>query len=351
MATRNNFGLRDPLQDERRSYSFRTHWKESKGRQLSAGPDHYGLEHHEFSLGFRNRDGTERKNRISYEKSGTPGRISIENINGFKFTSFDSKYNIFNRNRGKNSTMHVRDFDALSSANEQTISKNKGTGNDDIAVGNSGYRICTNRGSIATLFSSFGQLRRVNSVGSDVQRTEFQPERCHFVHANTHYSQEQSTSGDQSTVPQMSARDSKDGVSSISNNSSILVETFENVSDRTRFASSIGYSILTDSEAEDLFDYIACVEKYGFDHIIVIGEVEFGMIFSDCYGRIFKWDDESMMLWPRGDPKNLSNMKKGEDWFGWFVKDGIVYEYIRRPLRMEFPDLFAPATKKEEKET
>lgn len=53
-----------------------------------------------------------------------------------------------------------------------------------------------------------------------------------------------------------------------------------------------------------------------------------------------------MMLWPRGDPKNLSNMKKGEDWLRWFVKDGVVYEYIRRPLRMKFPDLFTPATKK-----
>ncbi|RGB26079.1 hypothetical protein C1646_675084 [Rhizophagus diaphanus] len=106
--------------------------------------------------------------------------------------------------------------------------------------------------------------------------------------------------------------------------------------------------IITDSEAEDLFDYIASVEEYGFNYIIVIGEVKF------CYGRIFKWDDESMMLWLRGDPKNLSDMKKGEDWIGWFTKDGIVYKYIRlisRPHRMEFPELFALTTKKEEKET
>src|SRR5581483_11638552 len=97
---------------------------------------------------------------------------------------------------------------------------------------------------IATLFSSFRQLRGVNPVGSDAQRIEFQSERCHFVHANSRYSQEQSTSEDQSTILKS---DSKDGVSSISNNSSIIVETFENVSDRSHFASSIGYSILTDS--------------------------------------------------------------------------------------------------------
>ncbi|PKY50890.1 hypothetical protein RhiirA4_467615 [Rhizophagus irregularis] len=84
-----------------------------------------------------------------------------------------------------------------------------------------GYRTCTNR--IGIVFSSFGQLRGVNSVGSDA--------------------------------------DSKNEVSSIINNSSTLVETFENVSDRSDFASSIGYSIITDSEAEDPFDYIASVEN------------------------------------------------------------------------------------------
>ncbi|CAB5348510.1 unnamed protein product [Rhizophagus irregularis] len=106
------------------------------------------------------------------------------------------------------------DFDVLSSANK-TISRNKGTEYDDIAAGSSGYRRCTNRGS--SMFSSFGQLRRVDSMGSDAQRTEFQPGECHFVYANSNYSQEQSTSKDHSSMLQMSTRDSKDEVSSISN--------------------------------------------------------------------------------------------------------------------------------------
>ncbi|UZO08734.1 uncharacterized protein OCT59_028986 [Rhizophagus irregularis] len=187
-----------------------------------------------------------------------PDRISIENTNRFKFTSFGSEYNVFNKYKRTNSTMHVWDFDALSSANK-TISRNKGTEYDDIAASSSGYRRCTNRGS---MFSSFGQLRRVDSVGSNAQRTEFQPGECHFVYVNSNYSQEQSTSEDHSSMLQMSTRDSKDEVSSISNHPSILAETFENVSDQSCFASSISYNI---SEAEDLFDYITCVKKYGFN--------------------------------------------------------------------------------------
>ncbi|CAB4391528.1 unnamed protein product [Rhizophagus irregularis] len=142
---------------------------------------------------------------------------------------------------------------------QQTISRNKGTEYDDIAASSSEYRRCTNRGS---MFSSFGQLRRVDSVESDAQRTEFQPGEYHFVYVNSNYFQEQSTSKDHSSILQMSTRDSKDEVSSISNHPSILVKTFENVSGRSCFASSISYNI---SKAEDLFDYITCVKKYGFN--------------------------------------------------------------------------------------
>ncbi|PKC03034.1 hypothetical protein RhiirA5_402131 [Rhizophagus irregularis] len=151
-----------------------------------------------------------------------PDRISIENTNRFKFTFFGSEYNVFNKYKGTNSTMHVWDFDALSSANK-TISRNKGTEYDDIAASSSGYRRCTNRG---LMFSSFGQLRRVDSVGSNAQKTEFQPGECHFVYVNSNYSQEQSTSEDHSSILQMSTRDSKDEVSSISNHPTSKLELF-----------------------------------------------------------------------------------------------------------------------------
>ncbi|CAG8608246.1 6098_t:CDS:2 [Diversispora eburnea] len=36
------------------------------------------------------------------------------------------------------------------------------------------------------------------------------------------------------------------------------------------------------------------VKHYGFDHIIVTGERPFGILFLDCYGRVFDWDDMSV---------------------------------------------------------
>jgi hypothetical protein len=128
-------------------------------------------------------------------------------------------------------------------------------------------------------------------------------------------------------VPSVSVRNENDGLASASNNSSILVNTF---AERSRFASFIGHEFFTDSEAEDLTDYIACVEEFGFNHIIIIGEVDFGMIFLDCYGRIFKWDDENQILWPLGDledpHKYAKKFKRGENWLGLFIKNGTVYK-------------------------
>jgi hypothetical protein len=108
----------------------------------------------------------------------------------------------------------------------------------------------------------------------------------------------------------------------------ILVDTFE---DKSRIATLIDYKVLN-SDPEELIHYMRRVAEFGFDHIIIIGETEYGMIFLDCYGRVFLWDDESQMLWPFGNspeeaPKRLV---KGKDQLRWFVMNGIVYEYITK---------------------
>ncbi|CAB5134836.1 unnamed protein product [Rhizophagus irregularis] len=62
----------------------------------------------------------------------------------------------------------------------------------------------------------------------------------------------------------------------------------------------IKYEVL-DSDPRELIYYINRVAEFGFNHIIIVGETEYGMIFIDCYGRVFMWDDESPMLWPLGN--------------------------------------------------
>ncbi|GBC26239.2 hypothetical protein GLOIN_2v1480847 [Rhizophagus irregularis DAOM 181602=DAOM 197198] len=54
-------------------------------------------------------------------------------------------------------------------------------------------------------------------------------------------------------------------------------------------------------DPRELIYYINRVAEFGFNHIIIVGETEYGMIFIDCYGRVFMWDDESPMLWPLGN--------------------------------------------------
>uniref|UniRef100_U9U1Q9 Uncharacterized protein n=1 Tax=Rhizophagus irregularis (strain DAOM 181602 / DAOM 197198 / MUCL 43194) TaxID=747089 RepID=U9U1Q9_RHIID len=55
------------------------------------------------------------------------------------------------------------------------------------------------------------------------------------------------------------------------------------------------------NDPRELIYYINRVAEFGFNHIIIVGETEYGMIFIDCYGRVFMWDDESPMLWPLGN--------------------------------------------------
>ena len=56
------------------------------------------------------------------------------------------------------------------------------------------------------------------------------------------------------------------------------------------------------------------------------------IIFLDCFGRVFQWDDKSVKLWPLGDsPEEVAKHPiKGEDQLAWFVMDGVVYEYFRK---------------------
>ncbi|CAB4414293.1 unnamed protein product [Rhizophagus irregularis] len=55
---------------------------------------------------------------------------------------------------------------------------------------------------------------------------------------------------------------------------------------------------------------------------------------QDCYGRVFVWEDEGQMVFPLGNsPEEASKRSttKEEDELAWFVENGNVYEYIKKP--------------------
>ncbi|RGB22119.1 hypothetical protein C1646_748596 [Rhizophagus diaphanus] len=107
---------------------------------------------------------------------------------------------------------------------------------------------------------------------------------------------------------------------------------------RNYIATSLGLKVQDDDQGddidyikEDLVGYIEEVRDYGFDHIIIIGERYCGLLFMDCFGRVFSWDSMGNILWLLGDyseivervTKGLKNSRK----IPWIVKsNGIVIE-------------------------
>lgn len=64
----------------------------------------------------------------------------------------------------------------------------------------------------------------------------------------------------------------------------MIVDTFVSKSVHCNIASSIRYDLdINGADPERLDNFYECVVEFGFDHIIVIGEIVYGMLFLDCY--------------------------------------------------------------------
>ncbi|CAJ0757495.1 3470_t:CDS:1 [Entrophospora sp. SA101] len=116
----------------------------------------------------------------------------------------------------------------------------------------------------------------------------------------------------------------------------MVVDTFKDESSRRHLASSIGCELPVDSDdPKELTYYMANVAEFGFDHIIIIGELENGMIFLDCYGRVFQWEEECQMLWPLGNSLEEAMSSDGKNQVPWYWEyDGAVYEFKELLQRM-----------------
>ncbi|CAG8751632.1 3361_t:CDS:2, partial [Dentiscutata erythropus] len=129
------------------------------------------------------------------------------------------------------------------------------------------------------------------------------------------------------SMSQMSKRIEQD--ESLRNNTLMVVDTFKDESSRRHLASSIGCELpVSSDDPKELTYYMTNVAQFGFDHIIIIGEIENGMIFLDCYGRVFQWEEECQMLWPLGNSleETMSNDEKNQVPWYWEY-DGAVYEF------------------------
>ncbi|CAG8462777.1 34741_t:CDS:1 [Racocetra persica] len=103
------------------------------------------------------------------------------------------------------------------------------------------------------------------------------------------------TTEDQGSMSHVSKYDEQNDI--FCNNTFIVVDTYANNSDCRNIASFIGCELPSDSEnPKELELDIIWVAKFGFNHIIIIGEIDYRMIFLDYYGHIFLWDDIGQML-------------------------------------------------------
>ena len=118
------------------------------------------------------------------------------------------------------------------------------------------------------------------------------------------------------------------------NNSPMVIEIIANESERHQLALSLGrrfYDVSNLTECKNAKSgysiYFDEVQEFGFNHILLVGKRDDGIMFIDCYGRVFELDRMSDALWPLGDSLEEAATKcPGRTALG--VDDnGIVYEF------------------------
>ena len=144
--------------------------------------------------------------------------------------------------------------------------------------------------------TSLGQLFRVGTLACTNWTTEEPTSPCCFIQPNNIFTRD----GVQVPVHQVSEGSGQDEPDRRCKNSLMVVEKVKNKSDACRIAKSVSYKLVSE-EATDFTDYLKCIKRYGFDHIIIIGEHENGLLFLDCYGRVFDWDAMVALLRPLGE--------------------------------------------------
>jgi hypothetical protein len=180
---------------------------------------------------------------------------------------------------------------------------------------------CSNRTRVLSL--QLGKLLRINSLEGSARAEEKQ---CHLVLPNDRPTIWKNK--DDASVCQVSASDEIDEVHGYRNNLPIRVETIMN-SNRRNIANSLGFKLHNEDQKdyisyikEEFIGYIEEVKEYGFDHIIIIGEPYYGMLFLDCFGRVFNLDSMTNTLFFLGDYfKRVEKMTKGLEtgWVPWIL--------------------------------
>ncbi|CAG8554101.1 9874_t:CDS:2 [Ambispora leptoticha] len=290
--------------------TLRSYGKNSIPRQVSTDTNHYVLRCLESPLELRTsalkEDDSRGTNQISIRESGSLSTEYNDNTARSNIASENSELHILKSSietERQRCEIHV---DSLSAISDNGGSKYKDGENTDITLGKE-YEGCPNTETIGKMQASFGKLLRVGSLRGDGWKKIVPRKTCQLVHADARFtSKGKSIAENPTTMSQ--------------------VQLFDAFKDNSRIATLVDYEVL-DSDPKELIYHIRCVAGFGFDHIIIIGETDYGIIFLDCYGRVFLWENESQMLWPLGNsPEEASKGLVKGDQLRWFEENGTVYE-------------------------
>lgn len=270
------------------------------------------------------RDELSKQAVIPCQNAIFPGRQNqYDGIECFK-PSINSEFDDFGGKREDN-TNHVRSVGSQWGTNVNNNSHQPGY-SDGKGKGNTGTRTVHSESSkkIQFLYEQLGPLLRVNTPGGNAR---YKKKTCNLVLPNDLpkiWSNECDTS-----LCQVFPSDEFDDGHGYRNNLPITIDTIMKPN-RCYIANSLGYKIY-DKDQEDYIKYIKeelnCyieeVLEYGFDHIIIIGQQNCGILFLDCFGRVFNLDGMSSTLVFHGDYlEGVERVTKGFElkWMRWIIE-------------------------------
>ncbi|GBB97671.1 hypothetical protein RclHR1_30320001 [Rhizophagus clarus] len=261
---------------------------------------------------FREGDKLSKQEKLPFQNASQLDRQNYYDGNGPFQPPISGEFDDFGRRR-EDYTNHVQSInpqwgmDTRDTKNQQVnsdVESEQNTGNSTV------HSECSAR--IQDLSIQLGPLLRVNTLDGNAWRRK---QSCHLVLPDD---RPKSWLSYNTSMSQVSASDGYDEGNGYCSNSSMVIDTITKFN-RCHIANSTGLK-LDDKDQEDyisyikehLIGYIEEVKIFGFDHIIVIGEFNYGFLFLDCFSRMFCWESLTKELFLLGDcSKRMERVAKG----------------------------------------
>ncbi|GES97344.1 hypothetical protein GLOIN_2v1488187 [Rhizophagus clarus] len=245
-----------------------------------------------------------RPNCISFQDAGVSGQQNCRDGGQSIGSSNNSECIIHNTER-ENHEVHVRDVSPNWSKNINIREQRDGSkikSENDVSNEMVSFNSCPNKDGIRDLSSTVGKLCRIQSL--DCITWEENPKTpCNFVLPHNPVKRKES----EISMSEVSMGSEYNGSGGSGKDRPIVVEKIKDELDRMFTALSVGFAI--EDSPENLLSGIERIQDYGFDHIIIIGELPYGILFFDCYGRVFEWNSMIGGLYWHGDDIEAAKRK------------------------------------------